>query len=110
MYAIVEIKGKQYKVSEKTVIAVDFLDTQDTKFICNNVLSVFDDKTITFGTPIISDACVEFDVLEAEHIGEKIRVHTFKPKTGKQKGYGARQTETILRATSIKTSSKNQSN
>ena len=102
MYAIVEINGKQYKVAENTVIAVDHLKTDQKTFSCDSVLALFDDKKSDFGTPTISGAKVEFEIIEAAQKGEKIKVHTFKRKTGKQRRYGARQTETILKTKTIK--------
>ncbi len=54
MYALVEIKGKQYKVEKDGVVTVDRLDSEaGSKVEFPTVVLVRDDKKTTVGTPYV---------------------------------------------------------
>ena len=101
MYAIVEIAGRQYKVSENTFLIVNRLDAETgSKVEFENVLFIGGDK-IKVGAPTVSGAKVTCTV--AEH-GKGDKVIVFKKK--RRKGYtvknGFRHSHTCLKIESIK--------
>lgn len=102
MIAVVEIGGKQYKVSPNTKLQVDLLDQKEGEEITiDQVLLKSDDdgKNCTVGTPYTGDT-LKAKVLE--HIkGEKIRVFKFTPKKRHSKAQGHRQKYTIIEIASF---------
>ena len=103
MFAVVEIAGKQYRVTENEKIQVDLLETepgQTLKF--NQVLMIAEsDSSAKIGQPYISGASIEAKVIE-HFRGEKIVVFKFTPKKRHQKTQGHRQNYTYLEITGIK--------
>jgi large subunit ribosomal protein L21 len=97
MIAIVEIAGKQYKVTPETQIQVDLLDQEEgSDLTIDKVLlkSEEDGKNCTVGQPYTGDT-LKAKVLE--HIkGEKLRVFKFTPKKRHQKTQGHRQKYSII--------------
>ena len=101
VYAIVRTGGKQYKVSEKTVFAVEKLEVEAGESVeLTDVLLLSDGDNITVGAPLVSGAKVIATVLETAK-GKKIHGFTYKAKKGIQRHYGHRQWQTRLRVTSI---------
>jgi large subunit ribosomal protein L21 len=86
-YAIVKIKGQQYKVSEGDEILVDKLGTDkpDVK-----VFLVVDEKGAKIGKPEVKGAKVKMKILEAEEKGKKLYVQTFKAKSRYRRKIGFR--------------------
>ena len=101
MYAVVDIAGQQFKVTEKTKYYVPKLDEKvDAKVTFANVLLVSDDKKTNFGAPYIKGAKVSAKVLE--HIkDDKVIVFKKKRRTGYQKSNGHRQQLTRIEITNI---------
>ena len=65
MYAVVELQGHQYIVSEWAEIIVDNLGVnQSEKFVANKVLAIFDEagNDVKVGKPVVDGASVEFEV------------------------------------------------
>lgn len=91
MYAVVDIAGHQFKVTENTKYYVPKLNEEvDSKITFNDVLLVSDDKKINFGAPFVKGAKVSAKVLE--HLkDDKIIVFKKKRRTGYQKSNGHRQ-------------------
>lgn len=86
-YAIVKIKGQQYKVSEGDEILVDKLGTDkpDVK-----VFLIVDEKGVKIGKPEVKGAKVKMKILEAEEKGKKLYVQTFKAKSRYRRKIGFR--------------------
>lgn len=86
-YAIVKIKGQQYKVSEGDEILVDKLGTDkpDVK-----ILLVVNEKNVKIGKPEVKDAKIKIKILEAEEKGKKLYVQTFKAKSRYRRKIGFR--------------------
>jgi large subunit ribosomal protein L21 len=101
MYAVVEIAGKQFKVSPKDTIKVPTLKEQaGAKLKFDRVLLVGSDKEIRVGNPVVAGAKVEGTVIDH---GRADKVTVFKKK--KRKGYrvkrGHRQGYTQVQITAI---------
>jgi large subunit ribosomal protein L21 len=83
MYAVVEIGGHQYKVSENDRIYVNRLNTDDEKISFDRVFLIKDDKNnVKVGKPVIDNAKVDAKILD--HLKDD-KVIVFKKK--RRKGY-----------------------
>jgi len=101
MYAIIETGGKQYKVKEGDIITVEKLDVDaGTAYTFNQVLSVVDGETASFGAPYIKGASVSASVI-GDGKGKKIIVYKFKSKKNYHRKKGHRQPFTRLKVDSI---------
>ena len=86
MYAIVEIAGQQFKVTQDQRVIVHRLDAAEgDKLSFDNVLLMDDNGTITVGAPAIDGASVEASI--NRHL-KGDRVIVFKKK--RRKGYRVR--------------------
>lgn len=96
MYAIVEIAGLQYKVSQKQRVFVNRLEAKEGDSIeLGKVLLIDNDGKITVGTPVIDGARVAAKVLS--HLkGDKVIVFKKKRRKGYRKLNGHRQSLTEL--------------
>ena len=102
-YAVIQITGKQYKVSEGDTITTDRIadkNVGDTIKV-SDVLLIADEKTSTVGTPTVSGAEVTLEVIEQAK-GDKITVFKYKSKSKYRKTIGHRQLQTYLKVVKIK--------
>lgn len=83
MYAVVEIGGHQYRVSEGDVLFVDKQsDETDQTLTFDHVLLTNDDGEVTIGKPVVEGASVEATLLDNV---KSDKVIVFKKK--RRKGY-----------------------
>ena len=101
MYAIIKTGGKQYRVSEGTVLKVEKLKQEDTVEF-KEVLMVSDGENTTFGTPYVESVSVKADVLEHGR-GKKVIVFKQLPRKNYRKKQGHRQDFTKIRVRAITT-------
>ena len=105
MNAIVEISGKQFKVSKDTKLYVHRLDAKEgAKVSFENVLLLDNGKKLLVGTPNVQGASVEAKVLK--HLkDDKVIVFKKKRRKGYQVKNGHRQalTEIVIEKVSEKT-------
>ena len=95
MYALVEFKGKQYRVEKGASLKVDLIDAEPgTKLDIDTVLLVSGD-TVTVGSPYVAGAKVSATV-ESHGKGEKIIVFKYKPKKDYRRKQGHRQQYSVL--------------
>ncbi len=101
MFAVVNIAGQQFKVSENSTYYVPKLSKDPNKNITfDEVLVLNDDKTIKVGSPLIKGAKVKAKVLE--HIkDDKVIVFKKKRRKGYRKFNGHRQQLTKIEVTKI---------
>ncbi len=91
MYALVEIKGKQYKAEEGKKILVDLLHMEEGEsFETDKVLAVVDGDAAKFGTPYVEGAKVEATVGPVKK-GEKVKVYKFHRRKGYRRTQGHRE-------------------
>ncbi len=101
MYAVIKTGGKQYRVANGDVIAVEKLAGEPGSVISlAPVLMLNDDKSSTVGTPIVEGAAVSAEVLEQTR-GDKIIVFKKKRRKGYRRTIGHRQDITVLRITDV---------
>ncbi len=98
MFAIVEIKGKQYKVEKGRFVYVDYIKNaeQGQELVFDKVLLLAkDENDILVGTPKVENASVKTEVLD--HVkGDKIIVFKKKRRKGYKVKKGHRQPYTKL--------------
>jgi large subunit ribosomal protein L21 len=92
-YAVVRIKGHQYKVSEGEEILVDKIDTKEPEI---EVLLVSDEGKVQVGKPVVKEAKVKVKVLKELEKGEKIDILKYKAKSRYRRHYGFRPQYTRL--------------
>ena len=86
-YAIIRLKGSQYKVSEGQEILVDKISGEE---INPDVLLFVDGDAVSLGTPFVKGASVSVKVVEPEVKGEKIDVMKYKAKSRYRRKIGFR--------------------
>jgi large subunit ribosomal protein L21 len=101
MFAVVNIAGQQFKVSENNTYYVPKLSKEPNKNITfKEVLVLNDDKDIKVGSPLIKGAKVTAKVLE--HLkDDKVIVFKKKRRKGYRKFNGHRQQLTKIEVTKI---------
>ena len=105
MYAIIRAGGKQAKVSEGDVIAVERIETTDDEVTFTPLLIVQDDGTVISERDALDQAKVVAEVL-GESRGDKVEVFKYKNKTGYRRRQGHRQTYTSIQVKTIETGAK----
>lgn len=101
MYALVEIKGKQYKAEKGATLKVDlFSQEKGTSVEFESVLLVSDEKSVKVGAPYVTGAKVKTVIVDAVK-GEKIRVVKFKRRKNYMRTQGHRQQYTMLKVEDI---------
>ena len=101
MYAIIETGGKQYKVTEGSMIKVEKLAVEaGTAYAFDKVLVVSDDNGVKVGAPYVEGAKVNATVI-GDGKAKKVIIYKYKPKKGFHKKIGHRQPYTMLKINSI---------
>ena len=101
-YAVIQTGGKQYKVKSGEILKIEKLPDSkpDTKIEFKEILAYGDDRTIEVGSPTVSGAKVEADLIKNDKnrtvlIFKKRRRHNSRRKNGH------RQEHTIIRINKI---------
>ncbi|MDP4182536.1 MAG: 50S ribosomal protein L21 [Bacillota bacterium] len=101
MYAVIETGGKQYKVSEGDVVFIEKLVAEEGSAVTfDKVLVVSNEGTVSFGSPVISNASVSAKVL-GHGKEKKVIIFKYKPKKGYRKKQGHRQPYTKVQIEKI---------
>lgn len=105
MYAIVEIRGKQYKVQEGDIVFVDRMDEleEGKEVTFDKVLFISDGKKVTVGEDTVKGAKVKATVI-GHGKSKKILVFKYKAKKNERKIRGHRQPYTKIQVEGIVTS------
>lgn len=100
MYALVEIKGKQYKAEKGRMLKVDKLEGEKGDVVeFDSVLMVSGDE-VKVGSPYVSGVKVK-TVLEDHGKGKKIQIFKYKRRKDYSLRKGHRQQFTSLRVEDI---------
>jgi large subunit ribosomal protein L21 len=101
MFAVVNIAGQQFKVTEKSKYYVPRLENEaNTDITFDSVSLLADEKGTKIGAPYLSDVKVEAKVLE--HLqDDKVIIFKKKRRTGYKKKRGHRQQLTRIEITKI---------
>jgi large subunit ribosomal protein L21 len=103
MFAVIRTGGKQYRVAEGDVIAVEKLAGEPGATIAlDEVLMVGEGASAAAGTPLVKGASVSAELVEQRR-ADKIIVFKKKRRHNYRRKNGHRQYETVLRITGIST-------
>ena len=101
MYAVIASGGKQLKVQEQDIVAVERLEGEaGTKIAFNEVLAIGEGTDLKVGTPTVEGAKVEAEIVE-QFRGPKLIAFKIKRRKGERKRKGHRQELTKVKITSI---------
>ena len=101
MYAVIKTGGKQYRVSPGDLLVVEKLAGEPGANVAfGEVLMVGEGEAVTVGAPTVAGASVSATLIETRR-GEKIKIFKKIRRQGYRRTGGHRQTETVLRVTSI---------
>lgn len=98
-YAVIRIKGQQFRVSEGDEILVGKLSEKEKPEA--EVLLLVNDKTRKIGTPLVKGAKVALGVIESQVKGKKLHVQTFKAKSRYRRKLGFRPVHSKLKVGKI---------
>lgn len=101
MYALVEIRGKQYKVEQGSLIKVDLLGEEaGNKVEFDTVLMLSGEKGPKIGQPYVDGAKVLATVGPTVK-GTKVKVLKFKKRKGYTRTQGHRQKYSVIKVNEI---------
>jgi len=101
LFAVVEIGGKQYKVSEGDIIFTEKITAEEGESVTfERVLALSDGAEFKVGTPVVEGAKVTLNVVR-QGKGKKIYVLKYKAKKNQKKRIGHRQAYTKLQVSRI---------
>ncbi|MBI4977341.1 MAG: 50S ribosomal protein L21 [Spirochaetes bacterium] len=90
MYAIVEVKGKQYKVEKGSKILIDYLGENPAVPEIKALLVKKDDESVSIGAPYVSGVTITAKVV-GERKGDKVLVFKYKKRKDYRRLRGHRQ-------------------
>jgi large subunit ribosomal protein L21 len=103
MYAVIQTGGKQYRVSQGDLIAIEKLEgATGDRIEIDSVLMIGEGNQVTVGRPRLEQARVVGTIVRQER-GPKVVIYKHKRRKGYQKKQGHRQWQTLLRVSEITT-------
>lgn len=101
MYAVIETGGKQYKVSEGTVVRIEKIVAEEGASVdFDKVLLVGDGEKITIGAPYVAGGKVTATI-QTHGRAKKVTIIKFRRRKHFRKQMGHRQHFTEVKVTSI---------
>ena len=101
MFAVIQVGGNQYKVSEGDVIEANRLESEEGKTLTlDQVLMYAHDKDVRIGRPYLKDVEVTAKVV-AHTLDDKKIAFKFRCRKGIAKKHGHRQQLTALNISKI---------
>lgn len=101
MYALVEIKGKQFKAEKGALLKVEKFQQSPGEIVeLDSVLLVSGDDKTDVGHPFVKGAKVTV-VVEGGGRGEKLVIYKYKKRKNYRRRTGHRQSYTLLRVQEI---------
>ncbi|MBU4435327.1 MAG: 50S ribosomal protein L21 [bacterium] len=101
MYAVIKTGGKQYRVQAGDLLVVEKLDGEPGATVAfGEVLMLGEGEAVTVGAPMVDGAVVNATLIETRK-GEKVKIFKKIRRQGYRRTRGHRQTETVLRVTSV---------
>jgi large subunit ribosomal protein L21 len=101
MYAVIKTGGKQYRVQAGDLLVVEKLEGEPGAEVAfGDVLMLGDGDAVTLGAPLVDGATVSATLIETRK-GEKVKIFKKIRRQGYRRTRGHRQTESVLRVTSI---------
>ena len=101
MYAIVEVLGKQYKMSEGAIMDIDRMAVEGKEVSFDRVLLVAAEKEVKVGKPTVPNVKITAEVLDKDRKGDKIIVFKWKRRKMYRRKRGHRQKFIKIKITKI---------
>ncbi len=101
MYAIVEILGKQYRVTEGSKVIVDRMDVEVGGKVSLDKVLMLGGDSVKVGAPYVAGAEASATVVD-HHRGEKVRVFKKWRRNDSRKMRGFRHDYTTLEINAVK--------
>jgi large subunit ribosomal protein L21 len=98
--AVIQTGGKQYVVREGDTIEVELLKN-NSRTADFEPLLVIDGDSVQVGTPVVAQAKVTADVVEADVQAEKVTAIRYKAKKRVRKVRGHRQRHSVIKIKKI---------
>ncbi len=101
MFAVVELGGLQYKISEGDTISANRLDyEQGQSIVLDKVLLFSDGKTVKIGSPFLKDVQIKAQVVNHDR-GDKVIAYHYRKRKDSAKTIGHRQNLTNVKIEKI---------
>ncbi len=100
MYALVEIKGKQYKAEKGSLLQVDKIEGEKGDTVEFDSVLMLSGDDVKVGTPYVEGAKVKV-TLEEQTKGKKVKIFKFKRRKNYSLKKGHRQQYTKVRVEEI---------
>jgi large subunit ribosomal protein L21 len=101
MYAVIKTGGKQYRVQAGDLLVVEKLDGEPGAAVAfGEVLMLGEGEAVTVGAPTVDGAVVSGTLIETRK-GEKVKIFKKIRRQGYRRTRGHRQTESVVRVTSV---------
>lgn len=101
MYAIVEILGKQYKMTEGAVMDIDRMAVEGKEVSFDRVLLVANESEIKVGKPTVENVKITAQVVDKDAKGDKMVVFKWKRRKMYRRKRGHRQKYTKIKIIKI---------
>lgn len=102
MIAVIELKGKQFRVAEDQVIRTRrFSGKAGDKVEADQVLALIDGEKVEIGTPVLSGKKVLLEIVRQAR-SPKIRIFRYRKRTRTTRRVGHRDNISYLRVKQIK--------
>jgi large subunit ribosomal protein L21 len=109
MYAVIKTGGKQYRVKPGDMLVVEKLPGEaGAEVSFDQVLMMGEGEDVMVGAPLVTGALVKATLVETRK-GDKIKIFKKIRRQGYRRTGGHRQTESVLRVTSIVGQGKSES-
>ena len=100
MYALVEIKGKQYKAEKGSLLKVDKIEGENGDTVEFDSVLMLSGDDVKIGTPYVEGAKVKVK-LEDQTQGKKVKIFKYKRRKNYSLRKGHRQKYTNVRVEDI---------
>ena len=101
MYALVEIKGHQFKAEKGSILQVDRVNAEvGSALEFETVLLVSNDKGVQIGAPYVAGAKVKATISGTAR-GEKVISYKYKRRKSYHRTVGSRQEYTLIKIEDI---------
>lgn len=101
MYAVIEIKGKQYRVEEGDRFVIPRYEAAEGDSVEPVRVLLVGGKKLKIGTPDVEGAAVKL-VVVGQQRGPKIHGFKYRPKSGWKRSWGHRDEQTVVKVEKIK--------
>ena len=101
MIAVIELKGKQFRVAQDMVIRTLRVEGEaGDKLNADRVLATVDGENVEVGAPVVEGKSVELEIVRHAK-SPKIKIHNYRKRTRTNRRVGYRDKISYLRVMSI---------